>query len=194
MKLYDKINEHLIKQDSVNIVIAGCTCSGKTTLAKDIFERFSNDYKVTIFEQDAYFKNLEDIPRTRYGYLTDSIHAFHKDEFIEDVEELLSSCRVLIPRYDISTNTRISKDKFIEKGNINIFEGLHTISLLYSLNCSIKIFIDTDINECLKRRINRDKELYKIPEIRIKEYFKDCILPMYNKFILPQKNFADLTI
>lgn len=194
MNIYEKIEEYLKNNDNVNVIIAGCTCSGKTTLSDNISKKFSKDYKVSIFEQDVYFKNLEDIPKTRFGYLTDSIYAFHTDEFREDVQEFLTCGKALIPRYHVATNTRYAKDNLIEKGNINIFEGLHTISLLYSVEKSIKVFVNTDIDVCLKRRIERDTTLYKIPEERIREYFRDCILPMYKQFIVTQKDFADIII
>lgn len=58
-----------------------------------------------------------------------------------------------MPRYDIATNTRVSKNKIVRAGRINVFEGLHTIQLLGELDNCIKIFVDTDIDICLKEEL-----------------------------------------
>lgn len=76
MNVQEEISKYLLSHDTVNVVIAGTTCSGKTTLANEIRNHFSDRYSVTLVAQDDYFKNLPDIPRIREGYLTDSIEAF----------------------------------------------------------------------------------------------------------------------
>ena len=195
MGIYNMIANSLKRNDVLNIIIAGTTCSGKTTLSKNIKERFSYACdNITIFPQDLYFKDLKDAPSSQYGYLMDSIDAFHIEEFKRDASNLIDVGATLIPSYDIETNTRISKDKIIYKGAINIFEGLHTIELLDQIDNCIKIYIDTDINRCLERRIARDTLKYDIPEIDIRNYWKHCILPMSEKYIIPQKEKADIVL
>lgn len=194
MDIKEIISKYLQTHDTVNILISGCTCSGKTTLAKEIQDYFSDKYSVTIVAQDDYFKNLPDIPRVREGYLTDSINAFHTEEFKYDVEMLFIYGYVKMPIYDIATNTRISKDKKVVLGRINIFEGLYTIDILSGLNNCISIFIDTDIDICLKRRIERDTSKFGIPEARILQYWKDCISPISKRWIFSQKALADIVI
>lgn len=192
MLIEEKISSYLQNHDFVNIVIAGSTCSGKTTLANRIWNYFSNEFAVTVVAQDDYFKNLPDIPRTQQGYLTDSIQAFHTVEFKHDVKMLLQNGIVTMPRYDVPTNTRICKNKIVRRGTINIFEGLHAIELLSDLENCITIFIDTDIEICLKRRIERDTSKYGIPEARIRQYWSECIRPMYDRFIFPQREKANI--
>ena len=194
MNIQEEISKYLIGHDTVNVVIAGTTCSGKTTLANEIRKLFSGRYSVTLVAQDDYFKNLSDIPRVREGYLTDSIEAFFTAEFKHDVEMLLANGVSTMPRYDIATNTRINKNKIVRKGSINVFEGLHTIQLLGELDNSIKIFVDTDIDTCLKRRIARDTSKFGVPEERIRQYWSDCVKPMCERFIFPQKANADIII
>lgn len=194
MVTFDMIKNHLLVYGSVNVIIAGQTCSGKTTLAKEIRDYFSDKYSVAIISQDDYFKNLEDIPHSPGGYLTDSIDAFHIKEFRDDVHELLKNSTVAMPNYDIATNTRIDKKKMVSSGDINIFEGLHTITLLYDITNCINIFIDTDVDICLKRRIARDTSKYGIPEYVIRPYWNRCIMPMCEKYVFPQLEYADVTI
>lgn len=194
MITYNMINKHLELYGSANIIIAGQTCSGKTTLANEIQEHFSDKYSVAIVSQDDYFKNLENIPHSPGGYLTDSIDAFWIAEFRDDVNTLLKDSVVSMPKYDIATNTRISKDKVVRAGQINIFEGLHTIRILHDLKNAINIFVDTDIDVCLNRRIARDTSKYGIPEHIIRPYWHRCIMPMCEKYIFPQIDYADITI
>lgn len=194
MNVKEQINEYLLNHETVNVVIAGITCSGKTTLANEIKEYFTGKYPVTIISQDDYFKNLCDIPRSREGYLTDSIEAFHTKEFKNDVQKLLQNGVTTMPRYDVDTNTRMNKNKIVRSSKINIYEGLHTITLLKELNNCIKIFVDTDINTCLNRRIQRDRAKYKIPQERVRQYFNDCIKPMCEKYIFEQRNSANIVI
>ena len=194
MNINEWIKNVLRKHGRVNVIISGTTCAGKTTLAKGISDYYRNEYSTKIISQDDYFKNLPDIPRSLDGYLTDSIEAFHTTEFKRNVELLQRIGFVLMPYYDISTNTRTSQRKRVTIGDINVFEGLHTIQLLKNLDKSIKIYIDTDIETCLKRRIERDTSKYGIPEERIREYWKDCIVPMCEKYIYPQKEIADIII
>lgn len=189
-----EIQQYLKKYSRVNIILAGITCSGKTTLANQLRRFLEKEYTVTIVSQDDYFKNLPAIPRTRGGYLTDSIEAFHTLEFQQDVQLLFQNKVVMMPRYAMASNTRISKNKIVRLGQVNIFEGLHTISLLRGLENSIKLYVDTNPNLCLKRRIARDTSKYGIPEARIREYWRECIQPMCKQFIFPQKQEADILL
>jgi len=194
MNINEEIRKALKKYGRVNVIISGTSCAGKTTLATGINAYYRSEYSTKIISQDDYFKNLSDIPRSLDGYLTDSIEAFHTTEFKRDVELLQRIGFVLMPYYDISTNMRTPQRKRVTIGDINVFEGLHTIQLLRNLNKSIKIYIDTDIETCLQRRIERDTSKYGIPEKRIREHWKDCILPMCEKYIYPQKEIADIII
>ena len=192
--LYEKIEKYLQSHGMVNIVISGTTCSGKTTLANAIRGYFSDKYAVAIVHQDDYFKDLLDIPRGRWGYLADSIDAFWTEEFKHDVNLLLQNGVAIVPKYDIATNTRIAKSKIVRGGKINIFEGLHTIHILKGLDDCVTIYLDTGIETCLERRIERDTLKYGIPEERIREYWDDCIIPMCERFVFPQKAYADIII
>lgn len=189
--LQEEIRRFLQNHETVNVIIAGSSCSGKTTLANEIRKSFQGKEMVTIVSQDDYFKNISDIPRGRAGYLTDSIEAFHREEFQKDVIRLFTEGMAWMPRYDVATNTRISKNKIVRASKINVIEGLHTITLLEGLPYSIKVFVNTPIEKCLNRRIARDTMQYKIPEMVIRKHWNNCIMPMYQTYILPQKEKAD---
>lgn len=195
MNLNDNISSLLEEKRIINIAITGATCSGKTTLAERLKKDFGQKYTVTVIKQDDYFKDIDsNFPRCRYGYLTDTPEAFHTREFRSDVKELLTTFKTVIPRYHIETNRRIAKDKEEKLSDINIFEGLHTIDLLKEGGDFYKIFLNTNLDLCLKRRIQRDTTKYGIPKERVRENFYLCILPMYHQFIMPQLGLADLVI
>ena len=130
----------------MNIVISGMSCSGKSTFA----DEFKNSLHL---EEDWYFKDKKDIPCIRSGYLFDSINAFNVSELKSDVDKLLRDGSVLVPNYDVVNNMRIDKNRVVYKEDIIVFEGLHMISILKDLRDTVSVFLDTDLDLCLKRRI-----------------------------------------
>ncbi|MCR5185870.1 MAG: AAA family ATPase [Clostridia bacterium] len=194
MNLYKRIENQLQSRTRVNIVIAGITCSGKTTLANAIWKHFSDKYKVAVMSQDDYFKDYYDMPVEGRTAVADATDAFWMEEFKFDVAQLLKDGVVMTPRYDIATNTRISKNRIIRSGRINIFEGLHTIHLLGDLKNSIFVYVDTDIETCLERRIARDTSKYHIPEPSVRWYWNNYVIPMSERYVFPQMVDADVII
>lgn len=195
MDVIDVIDQRINNSNGgLNIAVAGATCSGKTTLACKTKELLVKKYSSTIIHQDDYFKDLNLIPHSRMGYLMDSVNAFEIEEFREDIKQLLNHGSTLIPRYDINQNKRLSKDIDVVNSQLNIFEGLHVIYLLNDYKPMFRIFIDADLDVCLARRIKRDVEPYNISEERIREYFNNCMIPMYKNYIMPQINDADMIL
>ena len=194
MIVYERIREHLQKDWTVNVAIAGMTCSGKTTLANSIKKYFGESYSVSIISQDDYYKDLKNIPRSICGYLTDSVEAFYTDEFISDAKRILQGEPIFAPKYDVTNNKRIINDgKIIRPARINIFEGLHAIALMKRAGKTYNIFLDIDEDVCLKRRIKRDTSSFDISEWRIHEYWEECVMPLSKKYIYPQRYDADIT-
>ena len=170
----------------MNIIISGISCSGKSIFADEIKNSLH-------FEEDWYFKDKKDIPCVRGGYLFDSINSFNVSELKNDVDNLLRYGFVYVPSYDVVNNKRLSKDRIIYKTDINVFEGLHMISILKDLRDSVSVFLDTDLDLCLERRILRDRK-YGIGEKEVIRYFKEVMIPMYECYILPQKKYCDYVV
>lgn len=194
MDIVNQIRQKAIQNGMVNVIIAGSTCSGKTFLANYLKAKLSGEFTVSIISQDNYFKDIVDIPRVSLGYLTDSINAFHTHEFKQDIKTLLSCGKTIVPRYDVSRNKRIAKDVCVTSGQINIFEGLHVITLLSGLKNSLTVFLNTPLDVCLERRVERDNSAYGIPAERIRQNFYDCIMPMYCSYVAPQMEKADIKL
>lgn len=194
MNLCREIEKYLENHSSINILIAGVSCSGKTTLADEICDYFFEKCSVAIVHQDDYFKDLIDIPRWNGWRVMDVPDAFHINEFREDVKRLLENRYLYMPTYDIASNRRISKTELVPKGKINIFEGLHTIRILDGLENCVKIFVDTDLETCLDRRIARDTTKFGVSREKIETYWNSCILPMSIRYVLPQKDEATIIL
>ena len=132
MELLERLDYNVSRGVKSNVVISGISCSGKSTLANTIYKRYkTNPYReiVSIIPQDEYFKDLNQIPRSSFGYLMDSMDAFCVDEYFHDILFLLQYDAVRIPQYDIANNRRTSKQKHIWNNDINVFEGLHTLHI-----------------------------------------------------------------
>ena len=87
----------------MNIIIAGMTCSGKSTLANLIASSFSN---VTILREDDYMKDLRDIPHLRNYYLLDLPRAYETEEYLKDSITLIKEGQILYPTYDVKAYIR----------------------------------------------------------------------------------------
>ena len=115
----------------------------------------------------------------------ESVEAFRCGEFIGDVKKLLDGNDILIPKYDIASNKRLSKDTYMRSSKIIIAEGLHTILLLKNMDKSVRchsIFMDTAIDTCIKRRVDRDIKFLQVDPDRVAEYFKKVIIPNYKEY------------
>ena len=98
-------------------------------------------------------KDRVNIPNNGKYYLMDLPSAYNIDEYVNDINNLLTLGYTYYPQYDFSRNARLNKNETKTRSNINVFEGLHVISALKDLSESIKVFLDTDIETCLERRI-----------------------------------------
>lgn len=190
-----KIMEYITNKNHIgecaNIVIAGCSCSGKTTLAEKI-QAFYPNVQMTVIHEDDYFKNLEEIPRSPAGVLADRIDAFHTDEFVLAAKTLLEKGMVAVPVYDVSRNIRTPDKRFVARKTVNIFEGLHAISLLKGQIDCLAVYLDISYDECLRRRIARDRMNWNIEKEKVVSYWNRCIMPVTREFIAPQRPYADI--
>ena len=170
----------------VNVLIAGPSCSGKSMLAEYLAYAFPGK-KGTVVPEDSYQKYLEEITKTEYGYLFDSPNAYYLDKYQAAALELsIENGYTYVPAFDKDTRRRLGFVLRTESGKINIFEGLHAISDLSLPNC-IKFYLDTPLETCLERRIIRDGMHFNKDENLVREYWRECVIPMYEAHILPQK-------
>ncbi len=173
------------------ILIAGLSCSGKTTLARKLKAELAQ-YELLLLCQDSWFKDLPDIPRGPNGYRNlETTEAFHTEEFRRAVMSLASGAQARVPRYDVSRNIRTGEDT-VGSSPLVIVEGLHTVLLLSGvLEHRYSIFVDTPPRLCLERRIRRDTAQFGIPEEKVRSFFSEAVYPFYLPYIEPQRSLAD---
>ncbi|WP_046216224.1 uridine kinase [Paenibacillus wulumuqiensis] len=179
------------------IGIAGGTGSGKTTVARSVIERMGTRKAVTFISQDNYYKdhthlNLEERALINY----DHPFAFDNELMIQHLGELKEGKTAHAPVYDFTTHARFT-DKTLElqPNNIVIIEGLHVLSdekLREQLD--IKVFVDTDPDVRILRRVLRDIEERGRSIQSIHQQYMTTVKPMHEAFIEPSKKYADLII
>lgn len=177
------------------IGIAGGTGSGKSTVARAIFESLP-EKNIAILQQDAYYKdqsNLSFEERVKTNY--DHPLAFDNELLIDHLKALLDGHAIEQPQYDFSIHNRIKETIPIEPKDIIILEGIMILEdrRLREL-MDIKIFVDTDADVRIIRRIVRDiEERGRTLDAVIKQYLT-TVKPAHDQFIEPMKKYADLII
>ena len=180
--------------DIMVIGIAGGTGSGKTTITRRLTERFGGD--VSVIHHDNYYKAHHDLPYEERALLNyDHPDAFDTDLLIEDLRKLRAGETVYCPVYDYSIHDRTEKTLEIRPTKVIIVEGI----LIYENRelcdqMDIKIYVDTDADVRILRRILRDvKERGRSLESVINQYLS-TVKPMHEQFVEPSKRRADVIV
>lgn len=183
------------KKRPLIIGIAGGSCSGKTSVTQAIYEVFK-DHSVAVIEQDYYYKDQSHLTFEE-RLLTNYDHplAFDNDLLIEHIHQLLERKPINKPVYDYVNHTRSSDVIYVEPKDVIIVEGILVLEdeRLRDL-MDIKLFVDTDADLRIIRRIQRDiKERGRTADSVIEQYLS-AVRPMHNMFIEPTKRYADVII
>ncbi|MEF3356098.1 uridine kinase [Paenibacillus sp. GYB006] len=178
------------------IGIAGGTGSGKTTVARSVIERLGSS-KVTFISQDNYYKDqahlsLAERELTNY----DHPFAFDNELLIQHLNALKDGQTAFAPVYDFTIHARSASETVqLKPNNIIIIEGLHVLSdenLRAMLD--IKVFVDSDPDVRILRRVVRDIEERGRTIQSIHQQYLATVKPMHEAFIEPSKKYADIII
>lgn len=184
-----------MRKKPVLIGIAGGSGSGKTSVTRAIVNHFGED-SIVLIEQDAYYKDQSDKPfeeRLKTNY--DHPFAFDNDYLIEHLQQLLNYEPIDIPVYDYTVHTRSKEVIHIEPKDVIILEGILVLEDERLRNLmDIKLYVDTDADLRIIRRLLRDtKERGRTMDSVIEQYVS-VVRPMHNQFIEPTKRYADIII
>ena len=180
--------------DIMVIGIAGGTGSGKTTITRKLIQCFGPD--VSVVHHDNYYKAHHDMSyeeRTQLNY--DHPNAFDTELLIRDLRELKKGRAVQCPVYDYSIHDRTDQTVTIRPTRVIIVEGI----LIYESRelcqeMDIKIYVDTDADVRILRRIVRDvRDRGRSLESVINQYLT-TVKPMHEQFVEPSKRRADVII
>ncbi|PYE44410.1 uridine kinase [Paenibacillus barcinonensis] len=178
------------------IGIAGGTGSGKTTVARSVIERLGSG-KVTFISQDNYYKDQSDLtPEQRRLTNYDHPFAFDNDLLIEHLTLLKKGQAAYAPVYDFTIDNRATGETIeLAPNHIVIVEGLHVLidEHLRTL-LDIKVFVDTDSDVRILRRVLRDMEERGRTIQSVYKQYLETVKPMHDAFIEPSKKYADIII
>lgn len=180
-------------QAPVIIGIAGCSGSGKTSLAEEL----ARELEGTHFHLDHYYRDLSHLSydeRCRENF--DHPDALESDLLVEDVRQLASGHSIALPQYDFAEYTRIA-GAFVPlyEPHFLLVDGilaLHYEELrqLYDL----RVYVDTPDEICYQRRLARDvQERGRTPE-SVAKHYAETVRPMAEEFVRPSAQYADLIV
>jgi uridine kinase len=176
------------------IGLAGGSGSGKTTIASEVVERLEG--RVAVVHHDAYYRHMPQLSfeeRTRVNY--DHPDSLETELLIKHLESLRSGLAIDHPVYDFASHLRSDETVRIEPGRVVIVEGILVLSdpgLRSELD--LKIFVDTDPDLRLARRLQRDiTERGRSVESVIDQYLA-TVRPMHLEYVDPSRRYADLVI
>ncbi|MGX7350438.1 uridine/cytidine kinase [Enterococcus canis] len=177
------------------IGVTGGSGSGKTSVSRAIFNHFPG-HSIMMLEQDSYYKDQSHLSfEERLATNYDHPFAFDTDLLIEHLEDLLHYQPIKKPVYDYVAHTRSQATILQEAKEVIILEGILILedTRLRDL-MDIKLYVDTDDDIRIIRRIKRDMEERGRTLDSVIEQYLTVVKPMYHQFIEPTKRYADLII
>jgi uridine kinase len=180
---------------SLVVGIAGGTGSGKTTVAHKLAAAMPEGRCVTI-EHDAYYRDQSHLPpdeRATINY--DHPASLESTLLAEHLRELRGGKPVDVPIYDFATHTRRAEKRRVVPAAVIIVEGILVFcdaSLREQMD--IKIFVDTDADIRLMRRIRRDLEVRGRTFQSVRDQYYATVRPMHLEYVEPTKRWADLIV
>lgn len=181
--------------DNILVIgIAGGSGSGKTTLMKRLMDRFGEE--VTVLSHDNYYKRHDDLPyeeRCKLNY--DEPEAFDTSLMVYQLDCLRHGQAIDCPVYDFAVHNRSSETIHIQPRRVIIVEGILIFEnpALREL-MDIKIFVDTDADIRLCRRIKRDVNKRGRTLESVLEQYQNTVKPMHEKYVEPSKKYANLVV
>mmetsp|Transcript_8847 Transcript_8847/g.26519 ORF Transcript_8847/g.26519 Transcript_8847/m.26519 type:complete len:510 (+) Transcript_8847:174-1703(+) len=177
------------------IGVAGGTASGKTTVC-DLVKQRLNDQCVVMLSQDSFYRGLTDEELenvTEYNF--DAPEAFDVESMLECMLALRNMKAVEVPEYDFTRHRRSDRTHRVEPADVVIIEGilvLHEKSLREMLN--MKIFVDTDDDVRLARRIQRDIVERGRDVAGVIQQYTKFVKPAFDTFVAPSRKHADVIV
>jgi uridine kinase len=177
------------------IGIAGGTGSGKSTVAEKIAEGLPPG-SASVIDHDAYYKHHADLPLAERELLNyDHPDSLDNALLIEHLRALRSGQTIEMPIYDFVTHSRCPVTRRVVPTPVIIVEGILVfVEQAVRELLDVKVFVDTDADIRVFRRIRRDMEKRGRTFHQIREQYYTTVRPMHLQFVEPSKRWADLII
>jgi len=177
------------------IGVAGGTGSGKTTVVNAIASRIGLD-RITLISHDWYYKDFADLPKDILDHKNfDHPDSLETDLMVRHLRALKAGSSVEAPVYDFRVHRRANETRRLEPRKVILVDGI----LIYAEKelrtlLDVKIFVDTDADIRLIRRIKRDiAERGRSLDSVVSQY-EATVRPMHMEFVEPSKRWADLIV
>ncbi len=177
------------------IGVAGGTGSGKTTVVNAIANRIDPE-RIALLAHDWYYRDYVDLPKDVLDHKNfDHPDSLESDLLVRHLKALKGGAAVEVPVYDFKTHRRTDETRRIEPRKVVLVDGI----LIYAEPelrklFDVKIFVDTDADVRLIRRIRRDiAERGRTLDSVVSQY-ESTVRPMHLEFVEPSKRYADLII
>ena len=183
------------KQPPVTIGIAGGTGSGKTTVSNAIIDALGRD-KIAYLAHDSYYKDLRGLPREQRQRVNfDHPNSLDTELMIAHIQQLQRWESIELPMYDFRLHERMTETERVGAKPVILVEGILILAVpALRDQFDIKLFVDTDADVRLVRRLQRDmSERGRTVESVLNQYLK-TVRPMHLEFVEPSKRYADVII
>ena len=180
--------------DILVIGIAGGSGSGKTTLVKNLLEKFSGH--ITVISHDNYYKEHSDMTYEQRCLINyDEPAAFETELMVAQLEQLRQGKPIQCPVYDFTVHNRSDQVTTIQPEKVIIVEGILIFAdeRLRDL-MDVKIFVDTDADIRILRRLKRDVNKRGRSIQSVIDQYQTTVKPMHEKYVEPSKKYADIVV
>lgn len=180
---------------SLVVGIAGGTGSGKTTIAKAIAAALPID-RMAVIEYDSYYRDRPELtPLERAQQNFDHPDSLETELLVQHLAAIKGGRAVDVPIYDFVTHRRQAESRRVESASVVIVEGILVfVDERVRRQLDMKIFVDTDPDIRVFRRIRRDMEHRGRTFESIREQYYKTVRPMHLQFVEPSKRWADVII
>jgi uridine kinase len=180
---------------SAMIGVAGGTGSGKTTVARKIIEALPPG-QAAIVEHDWYYRDRSHLPPSEREELNfDEPAALENERLLRDLQSLKAGHAVDCPQYDYATHTRKRETRRVEATRILVVEGILLYAVPELLDVfDLRLFVDTDDDIRLLRRLRRDVEERGRDVATIDAQYRGTVRPMHQLHVAPSRRHAHLII
>jgi len=178
------------------IGIAGGSGSGKSTVTKKIASSLSADGNIVTIEMDSYYGDHPDLTFEERAALNyDHPSAMDFDRLYHDITRLMGGESIEQPTYDFMTHRRLEETTSVASATIVVVEGILTFhdDRLRKL-CDMRLFVDTDSDIRVLRRIKRDMNHRGRSFDEVRNRWYETVKPMYDTFVEPTRRYADMVI
>ena len=179
---------------TIIVGVAGGSASGKTTVVSEIMRRFGE--QVEVVSHDYYYYDQAEMPmEERYRQNYDHPDAYETKRLVEDIRRLKEGQVIYRPSYDYTQYTRGKEKVLVEPKRVVIVEGILILEdkALREL-MDIKIYVDTDSDERLMRRLTRDMAERGRTVESVLEQYRKTVKPMHEQYVEPSKKYADIIL